>query len=169
MQTSRAAKDRLEELCVMAADWPPLGADMNITENVLGIMKSKLSRKGLHNAGCDELWRSVQDGWDLLKMDRDLIPALLRLSSATHGSGCRLVEPLAATERQASCDKKSSIFQAVEMIKISNTPCHHFPLYRASLLRLSFPFLFALKNSNKLVPYKTVTKRLCYSSEDSGF
>lgn len=75
MHTSCAAKDRLEELCVMVADWPPLGADMNIIENVWGIM-SNLSRKGLHNAGCDELWRNVQAEWDLLKMDRDLIPAL---------------------------------------------------------------------------------------------
>lgn len=76
MHTSRAAKDSLEELCVMVADWPPLEADMNIIEKVWGIMKSNLSRKGLHNAGGDKLWRNVQAEWDLLKMDRDLIPAL---------------------------------------------------------------------------------------------
>lgn len=40
----------------------------------------------------------------------------------------RLLEPLAATERQASCDRKSPIFQAGEIIKISNTPWHHFQL-----------------------------------------
>ncbi|KAH6924396.1 hypothetical protein HPB50_016667 [Hyalomma asiaticum] len=76
VHTSRAAKDRLEGLCVMVADCPPLEADMNIIENMWGIMKNKLSRKWLHNAGCDELRRNVQAEWDLLKMDRDVIPAL---------------------------------------------------------------------------------------------
>ncbi|KAH6928812.1 hypothetical protein HPB50_020109 [Hyalomma asiaticum] len=75
VHTSRTARDCLEELCIMVADWPPLGADMNI-ENMWGIMKSNLSRKGLHNVGCDELWCNVQAEWDLLKTDRDLVLAL---------------------------------------------------------------------------------------------
>lgn len=76
VHTSRAAKGRLEELGIMTIDWPPQGADMNVIENVWGLMKKNLSKMGLHNVSCDELWRKVEAEWELLKIDHDLVPAL---------------------------------------------------------------------------------------------
>lgn len=69
-------KAHLEQVGVMTLPWPPQGADLNIIENVWGIMKRNLSRMGLHHATSDELWEAVKGEWELLEADTDLVPAL---------------------------------------------------------------------------------------------
>ncbi|XP_077519788.1 uncharacterized protein LOC144129498 [Amblyomma americanum] len=52
------------------------GADLNIIENVWGILKSNLSKMSLHDASPDDLWEAVKSEWDALKDDMNLVPAL---------------------------------------------------------------------------------------------
>lgn len=69
-------KELLEQLGIMTLSWHPQGADLNIIENVWGILKSNLSKMGLHDASPDDLWEAVKSEWDALKDDMNLVPAL---------------------------------------------------------------------------------------------
>lgn len=76
VHAARAVKEHLEQLGIMTLSWPPQGADLNIIENVWGILKSNLSKMSLHDASADGLWEAVKSAWDALKDDVDLVPAL---------------------------------------------------------------------------------------------
>ncbi|KAH6922749.1 hypothetical protein HPB50_018789 [Hyalomma asiaticum] len=76
IHTARSVTKHLENLGVMTLDWPPKGADMNVIENVWGILKHNLSKMGLHTATPDELWQAIKSEWEKLKADSDLVPAL---------------------------------------------------------------------------------------------
>ncbi|KAL1473463.1 hypothetical protein MTO96_022066 [Rhipicephalus appendiculatus] len=71
-----AATEHLESLGVMALDWPPKGADMNVIENVWGILKQNFSKMGLPTATPDELWQAIKTQWEELNADSDIVPAL---------------------------------------------------------------------------------------------
>ncbi|KAH6919451.1 hypothetical protein HPB50_029560 [Hyalomma asiaticum] len=60
----------------MTLDWPPKGADMNVIENVWGILKHNLSKMGLHTATPDELWQAIKSEREKLKAYSDVVPAL---------------------------------------------------------------------------------------------
>lgn len=76
IHTAHSVTAHLESLGVMTLDWPPKGADMNVLENVWGILKANLSKMGLHTATSDELWEAIKSQWEVLKADTDLVPAL---------------------------------------------------------------------------------------------
>ncbi|XP_077509042.1 uncharacterized protein LOC144120481 [Amblyomma americanum] len=66
----------LENLGERTLDWPPTGADMNIIENVWGILKANRSKMGIHTATPVELCVATSRQWEELKADSDLVPAL---------------------------------------------------------------------------------------------
>lgn len=57
----------MEQLCIQELPWPPKGADLNIIENVWGLMKQRLARRQLHGASPDLLWEAVKDEWTRLQ------------------------------------------------------------------------------------------------------
>lgn len=62
----------LEDLGVMTRP-PQAAADLNILENVRGIIKVKLKKMGLPNASCDQLWECVKTEWEKLNTDSSLV------------------------------------------------------------------------------------------------
>lgn len=73
---AHAVRAHLKSLGVMTLDWPPKGINLNITENVWGILKANLSKIGLYIATSHELWEAIKSPWEKLKVDSDLVPAL---------------------------------------------------------------------------------------------
>lgn len=73
---AKVVRDYLEERCITELPWPPCGADINIIENVWGIMKKRLAKKTLRDSSRDTLWAVVSEEWQRLREDRELCPAL---------------------------------------------------------------------------------------------
>ncbi|KAL3261118.1 hypothetical protein MRX96_046183 [Rhipicephalus microplus] len=72
--------------------WPPKGPDLNIIENVWGLMKARLARANLTNNDADTLWKHVQMEWNALRQDPDLVKSQFasiskRLNNVKESSG----------------------------------------------------------------------------------
>ena len=59
----------LENEGIERMDWPPKTPDFNPIENILGIMKTKLSRRLLPGHTVRDLRRLIQEVWDEIPMD----------------------------------------------------------------------------------------------------
>lgn len=58
-------------------NWPARSPDLNIIENIWGLMKSHLAKKaGLAAANSDALWIAIQEEWDRLRQLPDLVNRL---------------------------------------------------------------------------------------------
>ncbi|KAG0420208.1 hypothetical protein HPB47_003608 [Ixodes persulcatus] len=92
IHTSRSTKTLLAERGIRELPWPHKGADVNIVENVWGIIKSKLSTQELHRASLKKLWEAVQREWNDLRNNDDLVLHLYgilpqRIQSLIHREG----------------------------------------------------------------------------------
>ncbi|KAL3197707.1 hypothetical protein MRX96_044771 [Rhipicephalus microplus] len=56
--------------------WPPKSPDLNIIENVWGLMKAQLARANLTNNHVDSLWKHVEMEWNALRQVPDLVKSL---------------------------------------------------------------------------------------------
>lgn len=64
-------------LGVARLNWPARSPDLNIIENIWGLMKSHLAKKaGLAAANSDALWIAIQEEWDRLRQLPDLVNRL---------------------------------------------------------------------------------------------
>lgn len=66
VHTAASVTRLMEERGIMTLEWPPQGADMNVTENIWGVMKRSMSRRPLHRASVDDLWAAVEAEWNRL-------------------------------------------------------------------------------------------------------
>lgn len=72
--------------------WPPKSPDLNIIENVWGLMKARLARANLTNNDADTLWKHIEMEWNALRQDPDLVKSLFasipkRLNDVKESSG----------------------------------------------------------------------------------
>lgn len=69
-------KTFLEERCMNVIQWPQGGADLNLIENIWGLMKKQVSRKTLTDISADILLLATAHGWRQLRQQKELAPAL---------------------------------------------------------------------------------------------
>lgn len=74
----RKVKQCLDQLGVIVLEWPPKGADLNVIENVWGLMKKHLGQRSLQEQSRDHLWSVVQEEWERLRQTPDLVKNLYR-------------------------------------------------------------------------------------------
>ncbi|KAG0416360.1 hypothetical protein HPB47_006477 [Ixodes persulcatus] len=76
VHTSRHVKETLEDLSVPQLPCPAKSPDLNIIENVRGIMKRNLSKRKLHHAFQEELWDAACEEWGKLRESPNLSPII---------------------------------------------------------------------------------------------
>ncbi|KAH7948845.1 hypothetical protein HPB49_002790 [Dermacentor silvarum] len=77
IHTSKAVQQMLDDLGVARLNWPATSPDLNIIENIWGLMKSHLAKKaGLAADNSDALWIAIQEEWDRLRQLPDLVNRL---------------------------------------------------------------------------------------------
>lgn len=77
VHTARAVQTMLENLGIMTLPWPSRSPDLNIIENVWGLMKKNLARQpGLGVATADELWTAIEAEWNRLRQLPNLVDSL---------------------------------------------------------------------------------------------
>ncbi|KAH6948725.1 hypothetical protein HPB50_026026 [Hyalomma asiaticum] len=76
--TAKRVRTLLDALGVNCLEWPPKAADINIIENVWGLIKSNLSKRSLNTLNADELWEAIQEEWLRLQQDNAFVEALYR-------------------------------------------------------------------------------------------
>ncbi|KAL3188957.1 hypothetical protein MRX96_003106 [Rhipicephalus microplus] len=76
IHTSKKARKLLENKGVTVLEWPLQSPEINILKNVWGIIKAALARRGIDGASAETLWKTVQDEWNRLRMDRTLTAEL---------------------------------------------------------------------------------------------
>ncbi|KAH6934238.1 hypothetical protein HPB50_022068 [Hyalomma asiaticum] len=67
IHTSKKGRKLLENKGVTVLEWPLRSPDINVIENVWGIIKAALARRGTHGASAETLWKAVQDEWNRLR------------------------------------------------------------------------------------------------------
>ncbi|KAM7300536.1 hypothetical protein ISCGN_016148 [Ixodes scapularis] len=63
----------LEQRAINVLPWPPGGVDLNIIENVWGILKKRLSRRNLVDSSMGTLESAIREEWDRLWHFRDTL------------------------------------------------------------------------------------------------
>lgn len=76
IHTARPVRSALEKLGIQVLPCPAKSPDLNIIENVWGMMKISLGKQALHNASKDELWEAVKNEWDSMKSRNEIIASL---------------------------------------------------------------------------------------------
>lgn len=77
VHTAKAVQTTLEELGIMTLPWPSRSPDLNIIENVWGIMKNNLARQpGLGATTANELWTAIEAEWHRLRQLPNLVDSL---------------------------------------------------------------------------------------------
>ncbi|XP_075726175.1 uncharacterized protein LOC142767821 [Rhipicephalus microplus] len=69
IHTARSVKSLLEGLAVRTLKWPPIGADLNHIENVLGLVKRRLAARNLGSPTKETLFVAIQEEWEILRHD----------------------------------------------------------------------------------------------------
>ncbi|KAH7956979.1 hypothetical protein HPB52_014029 [Rhipicephalus sanguineus] len=90
---ARSVTKVLEEHVIPTNDWPPVGADVNPIENILGIMNTLLATLNLGSTTADALWTALNAEWKGLRSSHrvvqtlyDSIPRRIQLVSAAEGN-----------------------------------------------------------------------------------
>ncbi|KAG0433578.1 hypothetical protein HPB47_019761 [Ixodes persulcatus] len=73
---AQKVQDFLEESAIRQLPWPPGGADMNVIENVWGLLKRTLVKRNLQDSSKETLWATLSEEWEKLRLD-DQLPAVL--------------------------------------------------------------------------------------------
>ncbi|KAH7934295.1 hypothetical protein HPB49_024581 [Dermacentor silvarum] len=82
----------LDSLGVMTLDWPAGSPDLNIIENVWGLLKKNLAKQpGLTRCSSNDLWGAVEKEWVRLRNDPTLVTTFTSLSLREQSCSC-LVE-----------------------------------------------------------------------------
>ena len=59
--TARFTKEFFERNQIRILDWPPYSPDLNIIENIWGIVSKEVYKEGREYHDADELWESVSE------------------------------------------------------------------------------------------------------------
>lgn len=76
IHSSRKVTSFLEERGINVLEWPPQSPDLNVIENVWGLLKSALAGRSLHGLSADNLWLVIKEEWEKLRRDTSLTAAL---------------------------------------------------------------------------------------------
>lgn len=71
-----AAFLELRDIAVL--EWPAQSPDLNVIENVWGVMKSAMTGRQLHGLSADVPWIVVQEEWERLRSNASLCRSLYR-------------------------------------------------------------------------------------------
>lgn len=77
VHTAKVVQDLFESLGITTLTWPARSPDLNIIENVWGLMKTNLSKQpGLSTSDSDELWIAIEREWERIRTDLSFVDAL---------------------------------------------------------------------------------------------
>ncbi|KAG0445740.1 hypothetical protein HPB47_014097 [Ixodes persulcatus] len=68
----------LEESAISQLPWPPGRADMNVIENVWGLLKRMFVKRNLQDSSKETLWAALNEEWEKLRLDDQLPSALFQ-------------------------------------------------------------------------------------------
>lgn len=66
---ARVVTESLDDACIQTLSWPPKVYDLNITENVWGLVKGRFSERNLRNQSAESLWEAANEEWEHLRLD----------------------------------------------------------------------------------------------------
>ncbi|KAG0429472.1 hypothetical protein HPB47_023614 [Ixodes persulcatus] len=75
---AQKVQDFLEESAIRQLPWPPGGADMDVIENVWGLLKRTLVKRNLQDSSKNTLWTALSEEREKLRLDDKLPSALFQ-------------------------------------------------------------------------------------------
>lgn len=79
IHTEKKVRELLDSFGIITVDWPSRSPELNIIENVWGLMKRNLAKQlGLGTCNTDDLWCAIETKWVRLRNDSPLVDHLCK-------------------------------------------------------------------------------------------